>query len=169
MMWTALWWAGGVAGGCVALWVLASAAGLELPAQGASWRLLDSTRATIDEGTGMDAGLAALFDAAQLGPTAPTPAITDAELVGIAGLAEAFRGAGGGRPAAFAALLGPTGLRPTGQSMTALGHHTFHRASPWGIAAGVATPAGLVVVAGVLLGFLGWSRRRMVVVGVRVG
>ncbi len=142
---------------------------LELPAQGASWRLLDSTRAAIDQGTGVAEGVDALFAAAGVGPDAPTPAITESQLTGIAELAAAFQGAGGGRPAAFATLLPPTGLTPTGQALSVLGYHTFHRASPWGIAAGVATPAGLVVVAGALLGLIGWSRRRMVVAGVRAG
>lgn len=53
----------------------------------------------------------------------------------------------------------------SGQSTSILGYHTFHRASPWGIAAGVATPAGLLLVAGVLLGLIAWSRRRMARVG----
>jgi hypothetical protein len=138
---------------------------LELPAQGASWRLLDSTLAEIDRGTGVAGGVAALYDAAGLGPTAPTPAITDAELVGIADMAEAFQGAGGGRPAGLTQLLTTAGLSPAGTGMSILGYHTFHRASPWGIAAGVATPAGLLAVAGVLLGAIAWSRRRMVRVG----
>lgn len=135
---------------------------LELPGRDESWRLLDSALVPIDHGTGVDTGVAALYDAAGLGSAAPTPIITEAELAGIAELAAAFQGAQGGRPSGFPALLAPTGLTVGGMGTAILGYHTFHRASPWGIAAGVGSGAGLLLIALVVLGAIAWLRRRMV-------
>ncbi|MFI4917499.1 MAG: hypothetical protein ACIAS6_13455 [Phycisphaerales bacterium JB060] len=142
---------------------------LELPTEAGSWRLLDATLAPMTAGNGLENGVVALFAAAGLGPRGATPAVTEAELAAIAQLVGAYQDARGGQPASLATLLPATGLTPTGQGMSVRGYHTFHRASPWGIAAGAATPAGLLLVAGLLLGAIGWSRRRMVAVGVRAG
>ncbi len=54
------------------------------------------------------------------------------------------------------------GLGLTGRSTAMQGLAIFHRASPWGIAAGAGSGAGLLALALLLLGAIAWSRRRMV-------
>lgn len=140
---------------------------LELPfiADGGDrWTLVDVTQspATIlAEGDGGAAqGMARLFDAANLGPTSPSAAVTGAELAAMGELAGAFQAAGGGGLSGnVGGLVAPTGLTARGVGTSMLGSHVFHRAAPWGIAAGVLTGVGLAVVAGVVLTAIIRARR----------
>lgn len=146
---------------------------LELPFladRGDRWTLVDATQppttpATIlAEGDGGAAeGMARLFDAANLGPGSTIAAVTGAELTAMGELARAFQAAGGaGLTGNVGGLVPPTGLSPSGVGTSMLGYHVFHRAAPWGIAAGVGTGAGLGLLAVGVLVAIWWLRRRMV-------
>lgn len=142
---------------------------LQLPTEGDRWTITDAAGTEVATGQGSASGVARLFEAGGLDPTSPIAAVTEDELAAIAELVQAFHGAKSGPVQGLAAIVPRTGLSPRGTGISMLGYHTFHRASPWGIAAGVATPAGLVVVAGVLLLAIAWSRRRMRAGGGRHG
>jgi hypothetical protein len=137
---------------------------------GDDWRIVDPGGGPAASGSdGLEAGVARLYELAGVAPGQPRawPGSAD-EMDAAQQIARLHADAAGGR-VQLVNVPGPYGLQRSGNSTTIKGQSTFHRASPWGIAAGVATPAGLAVVAGVLLGLIAWSRRRMVVVAVRVG
>lgn len=137
---------------------------LELPFEGNHWRLVDSTRQLLAMGDGgAGEGMARLFDAGGVGPGSASAVVTDPELDALAELAEAFQTAAGGRPSGMALLLPAAGVSPGGMGTALLGCHTFHRAAPWGIAAGVGTAFGLLVVAAVLLAVIRLLRKRLIV------
>lgn len=130
---------------------------------GDAWRIVDASNRSLASGDdGLEAGVARLYELAGVAPgqAKAWPGSAD-EMDAAQQIARLHADAAGGR-VRLVNLPGPYGLQRRGNSTTSKSISTFHRASPWGFAAGVATPVGLLAVALILLGAIGWLRRRMV-------
>ncbi len=126
------------------------------------WQLVDGSDVEHARGSdGPEVGIAALFDAAGLSSQGSAWPGAQDELDMALRIVTLHAAAGGGQITGLPSP-GLYGLRRIGTSTTVNGTSTFHAISPWGIAAGVATPALLSGAALGLLGLIWWLRRRMV-------
>lgn len=130
---------------------------------GDAWRIIDAQGTKLASGRdGLEAGVARLYELAGVAPgqAKAWPGSAD-EMDAAQQIARLHADAAGGR-VQLVNLPGPYGLQRRGNSTTSKSISTFHRASPWGFAAGVATPVGLGVVAFWVMGGIWWLRRRTV-------